>query len=149
MEPVEVLRAARELISVPERWNWNGCYALDKHGRGVDVKSPEAVRWCALGAIARFSNEDLMGLAPLYLYRALPDSETVVMLNDDVRNHGEIVALFDRAIALADPCAGLPGQADREITVIPAPDEQPLVDPDHEIHAPVESPVPVEEPVPA
>jgi hypothetical protein len=38
---------------------------------------------------------------------------------------------------------GLPGEADREITVTPLPDEQPLTDPNVPVHQPAENPVPV------
>ena len=40
---------------------------------------------------------------------------------------------------------GLPGEADREITVTPLPDEAPLIDPDIPIHQPDDVPVTVPE----
>lgn len=43
---------AYELLSSPEKWT-KGTYARDEEGNSISCKSPEAVQFCALGAIER------------------------------------------------------------------------------------------------
>jgi hypothetical protein len=49
---IELLRRARERISVPERWcQYTG--SLDRGGHPVDAADENAVCWCALAAIGK------------------------------------------------------------------------------------------------
>lgn len=50
MKTSDILKAAKQLISTPERWT-KGFYARDKEGNTVRVSYPEAVCWCAEGAL--------------------------------------------------------------------------------------------------
>lgn len=53
MGPVEtLLRRAGELITDPDRC-CVGAYAVDADGQAVSHHSPNAVRWCAVGALMR------------------------------------------------------------------------------------------------
>lgn len=97
---VDVLVAARELISVSERWT-QGETARDRDGRFVLSDSKDAVCWCGLGALTKavkassfwFEARDL-------LLRVEPGG--IAKFNDAKgRTHAEVVALFDSAIALA------------------------------------------------
>lgn len=52
MTIVEVLRAVRELLSVPERWT-QGAFARQEDKTQVNAEDPEAVCFCIRGAIHR------------------------------------------------------------------------------------------------
>ena len=98
MTTLDTLRAARALIADPSRWNGDGGYARDRRGRIVAPCSPNAVRWCALGAIdheaaRRFGNYQA---ATTPLYRVADDC--ISFINDN-QGHAAVLALFDRAIA--------------------------------------------------
>lgn len=112
MTPVEILKAARELIAKPERWT-RGCMARDELGNHVGVDDPEATCWCALGAISKAScckDDDEWWIA------AIPAEEVVrrkivalgftmpaISSFNDSHDHAEVLALFDAAIASAQP----------------------------------------------
>lgn len=51
---LEVLRAARELISDPARWT-AGVFARDKDGQECKTRSLEAVCWCSWGALVKLA----------------------------------------------------------------------------------------------
>jgi hypothetical protein len=94
MTPSEILTAARELISVPERWT-QGDYAKDKDGRSCLEDDEGAVCYCSVGAISkvRFSSVALEFLAR-EAGGYIPDF-------NDTHTHAEVIAAFDRAIAAA------------------------------------------------
>lgn len=100
MTPVEILKAARELIAKPERWT-RGCGARDASGEDVEARSDAAICWCAIGAIVRVSDDNPVP-AEMLLRRVLPDGGFISSFNDS-HDHAEVVALFDRAIASAQP----------------------------------------------
>jgi hypothetical protein len=102
---VDVLRAARERISDPERWT-TGYYARNAYGDEVVANSPAACQWCAVGAVLAETDLDLglsLHLSPLakaakeYLDRAGP----VLDVNDD-RGHAATLELYEQAIELAE-----------------------------------------------
>lgn len=99
-ESVEILKAAQELISIPERWTKGGS-ARDNLGRVVYAASPAACCWCAFGAVSRMGCPEL----DWYLVAAAgldPDATGIAGFNDDpATTHADILALFDRAIELA------------------------------------------------
>lgn len=99
MSPVEILKAARELIAKPERWT-RGSGARDASGQDVDASSDDAVCWCAIGAIVRVSENPVP--AEMLLRRVLPDGGFISAFNDS-HDHAEVLALFDAAIASARP----------------------------------------------
>lgn len=96
MSTVEILRQARELISDPEQWT-QGAYCED------------GKRWCGAGAIlhvigapdylSNFIPEGILNV----LTRAYPPSGLghLLRVNDD-ENHSAVLAVFDRAIELAE-----------------------------------------------
>jgi hypothetical protein len=91
---VEVLIAARELISVPERWT-RGVYSL------ID-ENDEAVCWCGAGAV--YAAADRAGCNPEHARCLLNDAVGTgyIIWNDDPnRTHAEVLAAFDKAIELA------------------------------------------------
>lgn len=101
MKPSEVLRAARELISVPERWTQLN-FASDSDGNMVGSLLPQAVRWSWYGAITKSSptNWAARRSAVEYLIAAVgrPDIS-------EFNAHADLLTIqakFDRAIALAE-----------------------------------------------
>lgn len=101
---VEILTAARELLSVPERWT-KGSPARTSDGTMTDARSEDAVCWCARGALQRVSD----CCDEVYASRAILRQATgnygfkdYVYLNDLPKTtHADILSLFDRAIELA------------------------------------------------
>lgn len=97
MSGLEVLRAARDRISSPERW-CVGFSAVDAQGNGVDPRNPNARRWCSIGAIGAVSR------APghdEHAYIALSEAMGGEFVGDwnDAHTHVQVLAAFDRAIA--------------------------------------------------
>jgi len=97
---VGVLRAAREKITDPNKWT-REYSARNADGVGVDPLDPEAVRWCALGAMRVVNpNGCIVGSPYEALTRALnPGSADGIADFNDHRTHEEVLALFDKAIA--------------------------------------------------
>jgi hypothetical protein len=105
----QLLRDARERIATPERWT-RGTYARTAAGNGCASYSPRAVCWCAIGTLERSSpgggrtidwNDDSpLSRAMGYLLEAI-GQQKLHQWNDG-RSHAEILAGFDRAIALAE-----------------------------------------------
>jgi hypothetical protein len=95
----DILRAARKRIEDPAHWT-KGTFARDSDGFAVKVESPRAVCFCAIGAVyAAFGKGDIVG-ARDYLDGAA-GMRVVVDINDH-GTHADVLALFDRAIALAE-----------------------------------------------
>jgi hypothetical protein len=95
---LQILKAARKLLSKPERWTQR-VDARDAKGN-PPRRRQNAVCWCARGAlyhVARASNDDFTGA-----YQALAAADplsSVTFYNDAVdRTHTQILAWFDSAI---------------------------------------------------
>lgn len=101
METIDVLKAARELISDESRWTQQAM-ARDVSGKHVFSYDARATRWCSMGAINKASGftgdriPDAAMEASLAIGRVVFD---VVKFNDSSR-HAEVLAAFDRAIEL-------------------------------------------------
>lgn len=103
MKPSEVLREARKLIEQPEAWTQR------EYSRGIDgiwkpVESGEAVCFCALGAIkgARKNDEEDDEFEELYELLSRACGGPVHVWNDrPEREHKDVLAVYDRAIAIA------------------------------------------------
>ena len=101
---LDTLRAARELLSDPDRWT-KGVGARDAFGRPVSVHDESARCWCALGAVVRSSAEPfgdaLSTAAKSALHVSLLAGEDYVWeFNDAPRtSHAMMLAMFDRAIS--------------------------------------------------
>lgn len=100
MTTVEILRAARELISDPARWTKGAC-ARDRKGEPLYAGyDPQAVRWCAFGAVEkigrtnreRFAAVDVLNKASYSWLPAVNDNE----------GREAVISVYDRAIALAE-----------------------------------------------
>ena len=94
---LQILKEARELISVEERW-CRGAYARDRNG---DPCEPEAaVSYCAIGAIdldIRATVELCTSAAELG-YEASRGRRVIVTVNDEL-GHAHVLRCFDHAIA--------------------------------------------------
>jgi hypothetical protein len=107
----DVLRDARELLSVEDRWVQNALAVsvaryYDPRNytpslTRVKPTDPEAARWCLLGAVAKYSNA--IGLVPPSTLQYLDHLATrhgrvsIEELNDNV-DHAGLLAFLDRAI---------------------------------------------------
>jgi hypothetical protein len=100
MTTLEILKAARELISVPERWT-DHYYARDKNGNYRFGDDPDAVKWCSIGALQHAASA--RGVSSIQvpwgvLESQLRGGQSLAGFNDRAR-HSDVLALFDRAIA--------------------------------------------------
>jgi len=102
-KPSEILRAAREIISVPERWT-QGASALSGRGNVVNARSPSAKCWCSFGAIDKAGSRSIAKLRTAEgILRAALKAESIILWNDaPERTHAEVLAAFDQAITLAE-----------------------------------------------
>lgn len=101
---VEVLIAARNLIASPAAWT-KGVMARREDGRGADVKGPEAVCWCALGAIRRCCTTGQEEFeANDRLVDELPSGDYCIAEFNDRKStsHAVMLSIFDAAIAKAE-----------------------------------------------
>lgn len=98
MSTLDVLKAARALISDPARWH-QGNWACDAAGNDVEPLYMGAVRWCAAGAINKIGqpNKDVVDQAVNTVQCAIEDDATIFDVND-YGTHAEVLALFDTAI---------------------------------------------------
>lgn len=94
---VEVLEAARNLISDPERWTIEVC-ARDKDYQACGSKNPNATKWCAIGAIVRYAADPIFKLNARKL---LEDIVGNIGNYNDSHTHAEVIAVFDAAITAA------------------------------------------------
>lgn len=101
--PLATLRAARELISVPERWTQD-VPARGKSGKEVSPISKHAVCWCMVGATLKV-NRGRRHEAALDELKADAGQWFIGDLNDE-STHAEVLALFDRTIARLSREAG-------------------------------------------
>lgn len=99
MNTTEVLKAARELISVPERWT-QGKMSRMSNGEFALPKSILAVCWCAEGAVEKVSSKGDAVDAIIALQKGADGMRPFVI--NDTRTHAEVLAMFDRAIALSE-----------------------------------------------
>lgn len=102
MSPVEILRGARGKISEPRHWA-QGDFARDIEGNPVSFASSDAVCWCARGAIYATDEFDSWGAIQL-LRRAIEEQtgDPAVARFNDTHGHTDVLAVFDRAIELAE-----------------------------------------------
>lgn len=97
---VEVLIAARELVSTPDRWTQD-VSARDHNGAECDPDSPAAACFCSLTALYKAGGRnERTEVARGIFMRAV--RQAVSQYNDAPRRtHAQILAAFDRAIARA------------------------------------------------
>lgn len=85
------LQQARALITKPEAWTQN-MLARDSRGLRVPVDSPEAVCFCARGAIKR------VGGTQVEVGWLESRAKDMLEIFNDRHSHEEVLALFDRGI---------------------------------------------------
>lgn len=97
--PLEIIAAARELISDPKRWT-RGAYARNEQGAACGARNPAAVCWCASGALIKCGGGAPFagGISDALL--ELLKRECIVHKNDD-EGHASVLAAFDRVLAAA------------------------------------------------
>lgn len=100
MTPAEILRAAKEKISDPARWCKFVC-AVDADGRARDPEDAHAAQWCAYGAVGWASPCTPDCARAFDLLKGVAPNGCVAALND-TGTHADVMAMFDRAIALAE-----------------------------------------------
>ena len=102
MKPSEALRKARELLTPEGAWTKRKA-ARDRLGNEVYAADPDAVCYCSYGAIWHFElSGSLEDRLEDFLFQAI-DGLPIAQWNDaDNRTHAEVLAAFDRAIALAE-----------------------------------------------
>lgn len=109
MTHAEQLRAAKALIDTPEKWT-TGVLARTKSGCPIGPQEDAATCYCAEGAIRRVQNGVLPHALESIMERAVPsgfrgacNERWFVKFNDAAKTtHADIMALFDRAIELAE-----------------------------------------------
>ena len=114
LNPIEVLKTARERIANPDNW-LQGDLALTADDEGTYETSPYAAKFCSLGAIYAdgrgYGYKSAVTLAEaietlhntgLGYHRTRP-TEFVAGWNDKPkRKHSEVLAAFDLAIAMQE-----------------------------------------------
>jgi hypothetical protein len=113
---IEVLRAARKRIEDPKRWT-RGAFARTKDGvLLVDPTAPDAVCWCAHGAIEAEAKARALGTFPATALVEEAGGGHVFQINDGSlpagyserhprkapARHRLVLATFDKAIELAE-----------------------------------------------
>ncbi len=91
-QKIEIIQNAINVISQPEKW-LRGSLCCDKNGIAADPASPEACKWCAVGAIeiSRFKYGRSFNGELSYFHNELSDwclenySNDLPWIND---NHG-------------------------------------------------------------
>jgi len=95
---LDVLRAARALLT--EKGWTQGAQARDAEGHTVSPMSPDAARFCALGALRHAAGSYHVG-DPVRALKATADCDPGLLSrwNDRPRRKvGSVLALFDRTI---------------------------------------------------
>ena len=109
MTPAGMLRIAKELISTPETWT-KGQLARDVNGNAVSSLLPTAVCYCGQGAIKAVACNFYLAQRPAqqFLHQSRPNDYFARFsdFNDYPKTtHADVMAAFDRAIALAEASA--------------------------------------------
>lgn len=106
MTTADLLRKGRDLISDPEHW-CQGDYAVSRYGTAVETNSPAVYALCAIGALANVldhpSGWGVPGWcrAPLQTAAEEEGWDAPHILNDRT-THADVMAMYDRAIELAE-----------------------------------------------
>lgn len=106
---VEILRAAKQLIVDEHNWI-KGEYARDADGRCVPTHHIRACKFCAVGALSHVSGlsvknvESAKDFMPgVFLNQAASEElQAPPHIVNDCRGHNAVLAMYDRAIQLAE-----------------------------------------------
>ncbi len=99
MKVSEQLKAAKALIDAPEKWI-QGASAIDANENHCSAQDVEAVCFCSIGAIARITGVSSRFL-PVRAYLKISMGDFISHFND-THSHIEVMAMFDKAISLAE-----------------------------------------------
>lgn len=97
MTTLDVLKAARELIRDPARW-CQDAFACDADGDAVHTLDPQAVRWCAVGALNKVAPSSEVSADAYGLLEVAAGPICVSDIND-AEGHEAVLAVYDEAIA--------------------------------------------------
>lgn len=109
MTPADALRAAKALIADPANWI-TGFYAATSDERAIGWDCANACKFCAVGALARVENKSPKQVeqadeldAGYFLNKAAGETNDYHPHRvNDARGHAAVMAMYDRAIELAD-----------------------------------------------
>jgi hypothetical protein len=110
MSSADILKAAKQLISTPDKWT-KGVYARNVAGDEVKAdpmngRFTDAVSWCAVGSIREVCGKEMASFdGPIRcLFEATDEGWIGPTVYNDTsdRTHEEIMALFDQAIEIAE-----------------------------------------------
>lgn len=105
IEALKKLKAAREKITDPVKW-CKKHFCLNAEGKYVWAKAPEAVQWCAMGAVQAFCTFTADNEKPIYNFindclnestKKFFHTPNIVAANDALE-HQEILKIMDHAI---------------------------------------------------
>ena len=105
---IDTLKAARAVLTSPENWT-KGCYARDAAGDACKPYSPNAVKWCAIGACAAVSRQSVysckLEMVTDELIKCMPNKPDEPGQGDIAdwqdapeTTHEQMLAMFDCAI---------------------------------------------------
>ena len=105
---VDILTESKALIANKEHWCARYT-ALDKNGQVTWKSGPDAVRWCALGALGKTvstmphrRNYHAVNMAESLLWACAEENYSMgVSRVNDARGHKEVMYLYDAAISRA------------------------------------------------
>lgn len=103
MKPSEVLKAAKQLISTPDKWIQRA-WSEDAEGRRFHKQEGPSVKWCAVGAIRHIMAGDI-NVTRAYDFLKRSAKIDPARYNDSA-THDDVMALYDTAIK----CAQVYGQ---------------------------------------
>lgn len=98
MNTLEILKAARALLTPPEAWAKND-FAFDSSGNLLAPSNKYAVSWCATGACIRAGGKLAAIAAARELSRQLGGREVFDFNDRDETTHADVLQLFDDTIA--------------------------------------------------
>jgi len=99
----QLLKEAKSLIEDPQHWN-EEYFARNSKGQDCRSRDPEAVAWCAWGAINKVTDSHNNDAAANFLYRSAFDlfkKKEIWEVNDCI-GHTAVMQMYDRAIELAE-----------------------------------------------
>ncbi len=105
MQTVEILKAARDLISDPVHWT-QGASVRDSNGRW-SPDGADGYSWCIFGALAKVSDEPgsstgTLSHLSIALEKLHPEFDYGIATFNDSHTHKEVLAVFDEAIQNAN-----------------------------------------------
>ena len=103
MKTSEILSAAKKLIETPDKWT-KGAFGRTANGDGrlAPEDTRDAISWCAAGAI-KMTAPGVRDIELAYqMFERAVGIFSIPPWNDsEFRTHDEVMAGFDKAIALA------------------------------------------------